>query len=88
MEHADNPAEQRCRKAPGATVMLRQSNVLDPASQAQSAQQMQAEAPAGEGPLGAMGRAGRKRVEEHFSWRAVARQTLDFYRQLANAGNV
>lgn len=30
----------------------------------------------------AMGRAGRARVEERFSWRAVAAQTLDFYRAL------
>jgi alpha-maltose-1-phosphate synthase len=29
-----------------------------------------------------MGRAGRRRVEENFSWRAVAAQTLDFYRAL------
>ena len=30
----------------------------------------------------AMGRAGRARVEAHFSWRAIARQTLDFYQDL------
>lgn len=30
-----------------------------------------------------MGRNGRKRVEEHFSWTAIARQTLDLYRLLA-----
>ncbi|MBW3570693.1 MAG: glycogen synthase [Gemmatimonadetes bacterium] len=30
----------------------------------------------------AMGRAARARVEAHFSWRAIARQTLDFYRDL------
>ncbi|MDX1547453.1 MAG: glycogen synthase [Rhodothermales bacterium] len=30
----------------------------------------------------AFGRAGRARVEAHFSWRAVARQTLDFYQAL------
>ena len=29
-----------------------------------------------------MGRLGRKRVEDHFSWRAVAEQTLAFYRRL------
>ena len=29
-----------------------------------------------------MGRLGRRRVEETFSWRAVAEQTLDFYRRL------
>jgi alpha-maltose-1-phosphate synthase len=29
-----------------------------------------------------MGKAGRHRVEEHFSWRAVAAQTLEFYRYL------
>ena len=28
---------------------------------------------------GRMGRAGRKRAEEHFSWAAIARQTLDLY---------
>ncbi len=31
----------------------------------------------------AMGRAARARVEEHFSWRAIAAQTLAFYRELA-----
>jgi alpha-maltose-1-phosphate synthase len=30
-----------------------------------------------------MGVAGRRRVEEHFSWRAVAERTLEFYRQIA-----
>ena len=30
----------------------------------------------------AMGAAGRKRVEEHFSWTAIAEQTADLYRQL------
>lgn len=30
-----------------------------------------------------MGRRGRKRVEDVFSWKSVARQTLDFYRELA-----
>lgn len=30
----------------------------------------------------AMGKAGRKRVEEHFSWQAIAQQTLDFYASL------
>ena len=30
----------------------------------------------------AMGTAARKRVEEQFSWRAIAEQTLDFYRTL------
>jgi starch synthase len=29
-----------------------------------------------------MGRASRERVLEHFSWRAIAEQTLDFYREL------
>jgi alpha-maltose-1-phosphate synthase len=29
-----------------------------------------------------MGRAGRRRVEEQFSWRSVAAQTLDFYREV------
>lgn len=28
------------------------------------------------------GKAGRKRVEDHFSWTAIARQTLDLYRSL------
>ncbi|GBD17132.1 Alpha-maltose-1-phosphate synthase [bacterium HR26] len=32
-----------------------------------------------------MGRAGRRRVEEHFSWAAVARQTLELYRSVAAA---
>ena len=31
----------------------------------------------------AMGRAARARVLEHFSWRAIAAQTLAFYRELA-----
>jgi len=30
----------------------------------------------------AMGRRGRVRVEQHFSWRAIAGQTLDFYKRL------
>jgi glycogen synthase len=32
-----------------------------------------------------MGRAGRKRAEEHFSWAAIARQTLDLYGALLDA---
>lgn len=32
--------------------------------------------------LGAMGKASRRRVEERFSWAAVAQETLDFYRLL------
>jgi glycogen synthase len=32
-----------------------------------------------------MGVAGRRRVEEHFAWRAVARQTADLYRALTEA---
>jgi alpha-maltose-1-phosphate synthase len=34
------------------------------------------------GRRAAMGRAARTRVEEHFSWRAIAQQTLEFYREL------
>jgi glycogen synthase len=34
----------------------------------------------------AMGRAGRQRVEAHFSWSAIADQTLDLYRSLVAAG--
>jgi starch synthase len=34
------------------------------------------------GRRAAMGRAARARVEAHFSWRAIAGQTLDFYREL------
>jgi starch synthase len=30
----------------------------------------------------AMGEAGRKRVEEHFSWTAIAQQTIDLYKSL------
>ncbi len=30
----------------------------------------------------AMGKAGRKRVIDHFSWRAIAKQTFDFYRSV------
>jgi starch synthase len=33
----------------------------------------------------AMGEAGRKRVEEHFSWTAIAAQTIDLYRSLIEA---
>jgi glycogen synthase len=32
--------------------------------------------------LAAMGRASRRRVEANFSWAAIARQTVDFYREL------
>lgn len=32
-----------------------------------------------------MGRNGRRRVEQHFSWTAIARQTLDLYRSLVSA---
>ena len=35
------------------------------------------------GTLHRMGQAARRRVEEHFSWRAIARKTLDFYGELA-----
>lgn len=34
----------------------------------------------------AMGRRGRRRVEERFSWRAVAEQTLAFYQRLVQGG--
>jgi glycogen synthase len=34
--------------------------------------------------LKAMGVSARKRVREHFSWRSIARQTLDFYQRLCN----
>lgn len=34
-----------------------------------------------------MGRSGRRRVEERFSWRAVAEQTLAFYRRLLERGS-
>jgi starch synthase len=34
--------------------------------------------------LKTMGVQARKRVREHFSWRSVARQTLDFYQRLCN----
>ena len=29
-----------------------------------------------------MGNAGRRRVEEHFSWQSVARQTLELYEEI------
>lgn len=35
------------------------------------------------GKRAAMGSAGRRRVEEYFSWVAIARQTVDLYRSLA-----
>jgi glycosyltransferase involved in cell wall biosynthesis len=31
------------------------------------------------------GRNGRRRVEEHFSWSAIAQQTLDLYKSLLGA---
>jgi len=35
-----------------------------------------------------LGRAGRRRMEEHFSWKAIARETLHLYRDiLASSGN-
>ena len=34
--------------------------------------------------LARMGAASRKRVEEHFSWTAIARQTLEFYESVRN----
>ena len=34
----------------------------------------------------AFGSAGRQRVEDHFSWAAIAQQTLDLYRSLAAGG--
>jgi glycogen synthase len=33
-----------------------------------------------------MGQAGRRRVEEHFSWAAIARQTLELYRNVTATG--
>jgi alpha-maltose-1-phosphate synthase len=33
----------------------------------------------------AMGEAGRRRVEEHFSWTSIASQTIDLYRSLIAA---
>jgi starch synthase len=32
----------------------------------------------------AMGTAARRRVEEHFSWKSIARRTLAVYEQLVN----
>jgi glycosyltransferase involved in cell wall biosynthesis len=32
------------------------------------------------------GQAGRRRVEEHFSWEAIAHRTLDLYRSLVERG--
>jgi glycosyltransferase involved in cell wall biosynthesis len=29
-----------------------------------------------------MGAAARKRIEKHFSWTSIARQTVDFYQHL------
>jgi alpha-maltose-1-phosphate synthase len=34
----------------------------------------------------AMGKKARERVEEQFSWKSIARQTLDFYQQLLQSG--
>ena len=33
----------------------------------------------------ALGAASRQRVEQYFSWTSIARQTLDFYQELAQA---
>ncbi len=33
-----------------------------------------------------MGRAGRKRAEEHFSWEAIADRTVEVYRSVASRG--
>jgi len=35
--------------------------------------------------LKAMGIESRKRVEQHFSWRNIARQTLEYYREVTDA---
>ena len=35
--------------------------------------------------LKAMGMESRKRVEQHFSWRNIARQTLEYYREVTEA---
>ncbi len=40
---------------------------------------------ADEGLRTRMGRAGRRRVEEHFSWRAIARRTVELYRNLPSS---
>jgi starch synthase len=37
------------------------------------------------GARDAMGRAGRRRAVERFGWGAIARQTADLYRTLAEA---
>jgi glycogen synthase len=39
---------------------------------------------ADEGRRKVMGQAGRKRVEDHFSWPAIAERTLDLYRRVAD----
>jgi starch synthase len=36
--------------------------------------------------LAKFGAAGRKRVEEHFSWDSIAETTIDVYRKAINAG--
>jgi starch synthase len=33
-----------------------------------------------------MGRAGRRRVVEHFAWPAIAEQTMELYRRVAGQG--
>jgi alpha-maltose-1-phosphate synthase len=35
-----------------------------------------------------LGAAGRRRVEQQFTWQAVARQTADLYAELTRAGAV
>jgi glycosyltransferase involved in cell wall biosynthesis len=35
-----------------------------------------------------MGRAARKRVDTHFSWEAIAKKTMDYYKKLIEACNI
>ena len=58
---------------------------FDPSDPAQFSRELAAainEVGLDEGLRERMGRAGRHRAEEHFSWAAIARQTLDLYGSL------
>lgn len=72
----------------GHLVPLKQSETspfeaLDPAGFARDLASQILDILESPGKGAAMGDAARRRVEEHFSWAAIARQTVDLYRSLA-----
>ncbi len=79
---------------PGETGLLVDPRIregtFDPADPAQFSRELAAainEVGLDEGLRTAMGRAGRRRAEEHFSWAAIARRTLDLYGSLVGGEN-